>query len=340
MMAAKKSPAKSKAGTKTQSSSGARAGAKKKPAPIKALISVVLSFRNEADVLPELIIRLEDVFAAEGLEYELIFVNDDSTDQSLAILKKSAVGNKRIKIVNMSRRFGVSECVMAGIAFSKGDAVVTMDADLQDPPELIPELIAKWRDGAEVVYTVRTSRDGEHPLKMWITRMAYRAIKAGSEIEMPVNAGDFRLLSRLACDKLLELGERDPYPRGLVPWLGYRQEPVYYRRDARAAGEAHFSLLNSLNPYKTFISGLTSFSMAPIFLIFIIGGGVAALSLAGLVLDGLMGGGDPAWVLFALFLWGSMLFALGFVGIYVGRTYKDVRGRPRFIVKDTIGFDD
>ena len=331
-MAAKNSPAKSPAKSKV--------GAKKNPAQKKALISVVLSFRNEADVLPELIIRLEDVFAAERLDYELIFVNDDSTDESLAILKKSAVGNKRIKIANMSRRFGVSECVMAGIALSSGDAVVTMDADLQDPPEVIPELVATWRDGAEIVYTVRTSREGEHPLKMWLTRMAYRAIKAASEIEMPVNAGDFRLLSRLACDKLLELEEMDPYPRGLVPWLGYRQEPVYYRRDARAAGAAHFSLLKSLNPYKTFISGLTSFSMAPIFLIFIIGGVVAALSLIWLVLAGITGDGGAAWVPFALFLWGSLLFALGFVGIYVGRTYKDVRGRPRYIVKDTIGFDD
>ncbi len=335
-MAAKKSPAKAKAGTKA----GARAGAKRKPAGNKALISVVLSFRNESDVLPELILRLGDVFAAERLDYELIFVNDDSNDGSLDILTAARAENPRIKIINMSRRFGVSECVMAGIAFSSGDGVVTMDADLQDPPEVIPELVAKWRDGAEVVYTVRTSRDGEHPLKMWITRMAYQAIKAVSEIEMPVNAGDFRLLSRLACDKLLELGEMDPYPRGLVPWLGYRQEPVYYRREARAAGEAHFSLLNSLNPYKTFISGLTSFSMAPIFLIFIIGGGVAAISLVGLVLNGLMGGGDSAWVLFALLLWGSLLFALGLVGIYVGRTYKDVRGRPRYIVKDTLGFDD
>jgi len=323
-MAAKKSSAKTKP----------RAAAK------IALISVVLSFRNEASVLPEMISRLVEVFTTERLDYELIFVNDDSTDDSLAILTKSAAKNDRIKVINMSRRFGVSECVMAGIALSKGDAVVTIDADLQDPPEVIPELVTKWRDGAEVVYTVRTGRDGEHPLKMWLTRMAYRAIKLGSEIDMPVNAGDFRLLGRLACDKLLELGEHDPYPRGLVPWLGYKQEPVYYRRDARAAGEAHFSLFSSLNPYKTFISGLTSFSMAPIFLIFILGGGVAALSLIGLTIAGIMDAGELIWVLFALFLWGSLLFALGFVGIYVGRTYKDVRGRPRYIVKDTIGFND
>jgi len=328
-MAAKKSQTKSK---------GAGGAAGKKPtAPAKTLVSVVLSFRNEEDVLPELIHRLEDVFTTEKIDYELIFVNDDSVDRSLEILKESAADNPHIKIINMSRRFGVSECVMAGIAFSSGDAVISMDTDLQDPPEVIPELIAKWKTGAEVVYTVRTERDGENPMKMWLTRLAYRAINAASEIDMPVNAGDFRLLSRLVCDKLMELGEMDPYPRGLVPWLGYRQEAHYYRRDARAAGDAHFSLLNSLNPYKTFISGLTSFSMAPIFLIFLIGGGVSLFSLIGLIFSG---GGTTGWVMFALLLWGSLMFSLGLVGVYVGRTYREVRGRPRYIVKDTIGFDD
>ena len=175
---------------------------------------------------------------------------------------------------------------------------------------------------------------------MWVTRLAYRAINASSEIDMPVNAGDFRLLSRRACDQLMELREMDPYPRGLIPWLGYRQEPVYYQRAARAGGKAHFSLFNSLNPCKTFISGLTSFSMAPIFLIFLIGGLVTVISLIGLAVAGVIGSGPAAWVLFLLFLWGSLLFAIGFIGIYVGRTYKDVRGRPRHTVKDTIGFDD
>ncbi|MBC8338819.1 MAG: glycosyltransferase [Alphaproteobacteria bacterium] len=333
-MAAKKSQTKPAGAGKTGVS---KAGGNKKVAPAKTLVSVVLSFRNEEDVIPELIDRLDDVFTTAKLGYELIFVNDDSTDRSLEILKKSAEANPRIKVINMSRRFGVSECVMAGIAFSTGDAVISMDADLQDPPEVIPELVEKWRNGAEVVYTVRTERDGEHPLKMWLTRMAYRAINASSEIDMPVNAGDFRLLSRLACDKLLELGEMDPYPRGLVPWIGYRQEAHYYRRDARAGGEGHFSLFNSLNPYKTFISGLTSFSMAPIFLIFLIGGGVSLFSLIGLIFSG---GGTTGWIMFALLLWGSLMFSLGLVGIYVGRTYKDVRGRPHYIVKDTIGFGD
>ncbi|MDA0305552.1 MAG: glycosyltransferase family 2 protein [Proteobacteria bacterium] len=313
--------------------------AKKKSTPKKALVSVVLSFRNEDDVLPELISRLGAVFSKQPVDYELVFVNDDSTDGSYALLKKAAAKNNKIKVVNMARRFGVSECVMAGMAYASGDAIVYMDSDLQDPPEVIPELIAKWKDGADVVYTVRTKREGESPLKMWITRMAYRAINASSEVDLPVNAGDFRLLNRKKCDQLLEFGEMDPYTRGLIPWLGGRQEPVYYQRDARATGEAHFSLFNSLNPYKTFISGLTSVSMAPIFLILLAGGLTVAGSLLWILLSWIGIFGGDGWVPFVLLLWGSLMGSLGFVGIYVGRTYKDVRGRPRYIVRDTINLD-
>ena len=308
--------------------------------PKAGLISIILSFRNEEEVLPEMIERLDAVFSKLPDDYELIFVDDDSTDGSHDLLAERAAKDSRIKVITMTRRFGVAECMLAGIAHSSGDAVVYMDTDLQDPPEVIPEMIEKWRDGADVVFTIRTQRHGELALKMWLVRMAYRLINASSEIELPVNAGDFRLLSRRACDKLMELGEMDPYPRGLVPWIGYRQEPVYYQRAARASGEPINTLLGSLDPYKVFVSGMTSFSMAPIFLIFILGGVVSAVSLLGLVLAGLTGSGTTAWVLFLLFLWGSLMFALGIVGIYVGRTYKDVRGRPLYIIKGTIGFDD
>ena len=204
--------------------------------PKAGLISIILSFRNEEEVLPEMIERLDAVFSKLPDDYELIFVDDDSTDGSHDLLAERAAKDSRIKVITMTRRFGVAECMLAGIAHSSGDAVVSMDTDLQDPPEVIPELIAKWRDGSDVGYTVRTRREGEGPLKMWVTRLAYRAINASSEIDMPVNAGDFRLLSRRACDQLMELREMDPYPRGLIPWLGYRQEPVYYQRAARAGG--------------------------------------------------------------------------------------------------------
>ena len=163
------------------------------------------------------------MFTSQHLEYELLFVNDASTDDSLAILLNERDRNARVKILNMSRRFGVAEGVLAGMSAATGDAVVYMDADLQDPPEVIPSLVDRWRQGAEVVHTVRTRRKGESPLKMKATRLAYRIIQLGSAIELPIDAGDFKLLSRAAVDHLLQVRESDPYLRGLVVWLGFTQ---------------------------------------------------------------------------------------------------------------------
>ncbi len=307
-------------------------------------ISVVLSFRNEEEVLPELIRRVVGVLSKEPEDYEIIFVNDDSNDRSLELLMAARAENPQMKIVNTSRRFGMVECILAGIEYATGDAIIYLDTDLQDPPEVIPELLEKWRDGADVVYTVRTKRKGENPLKMWLTRQAYRVIGSVSEVDLPVDAGNFRLITREIRDQLLQLGEAEPYLRGLVRWIGFRQEPVYYEREARFAGTGHVPLLG-IGPAKEFMAGLTSFSVAPIFLIFGFGFVVTVLSLAALVaivLGGFAGGlsGPAAITAFMVFLWGSLMFAVGFVGVYVARVYKDVRGRPRYIVKDTIGFDD
>jgi dolichol-phosphate mannosyltransferase len=308
------------------------------------IISVVLSFRNEEEVLPELIRRVVGVLSKEPEDYEIIFVNDDSTDRSLELLIAARAENPRMKVVNTSRRFGMVECILAGIEYATGDAIIYLDTDLQDPPEVIPELLEKWRDGADVVYTVRTKRKGENPLKMWLTRQAYRVIGFVSEVDLPVDAGNFRLINRKIRGQLLQLNEVEPYLRGLVRWIGFRQEPVYYEREARFAGTCHVPLLG-VGPAKEFMAGLTSFSVTPIYLIFVFGFVATVLSLAALaaiVLGGVAGGlsGAAAMTAFMVFLWGSLMFAVGFVGVYVARVYKDVRGRPRFIVKDTIGFDD
>src|SRR5688572_2992984 len=162
------------------------------------LVSVVLSFRNEADNIAPLISRLAAVFASSECESELLFVNDASTDGSLSVLLAERERNPRVKILNMSRRFGVAEGVLAGMAAARGDAVIYLDADLQDPPEVIPLLLERWRAGADVVHTVRTRRHGEHTLKVKATRLAYRMIRYGSTIDLPVDAGDFKLLSRRA----------------------------------------------------------------------------------------------------------------------------------------------
>jgi dolichol-phosphate mannosyltransferase len=308
------------------------------------LVSVVFSFRNEAENIPTLVSRVDAAFSGQPERYEIIFVNDRSSDNSLEILMKERERNPAVKILNMSRRFGVGECVRAGMQWSKGDAVIYMDADLQDPPELIPKLLEFWRQGAQVVHTQRTRRTGESPAKMWLTKQAYRVIRFGSTIELPVESGDFKLLSRQALQHFLSLSESDPYIRGLVVWIGFSQQFVPYERAPRNAGSTHFPLF-SRNPWKTLISGLTSFSFAPIYawaVIAAVGLGLAAMLLAVGVGAALLHGsfaGTVALVGLAFFFWATIIGAISTVGLYVIRTYKDVRGRPQYIVESTVGFE-
>jgi len=310
------------------------------------LLSVVLSFRNEADVIPELIERLDRALTGAAIDYELVFVNDASTDASLALLEKHRVTNPRVKIVNMSRRFGVAPCVIAGMRHAKGDALVYMDADLQDPPELIPTLWAKWREGADVAYTVRTDRQGESRVKLAITRAAYRLIQRASSIELPVEAGDFKLLSRRVVDQLLALDEQDLYLRGLVTWVGFTQVAVPYERQARAAGVTHFPLLGSLGPVTTLIAGITSFSHAPLVLFLVLGvvfGALSKLTLLGMLVAWLVGAppsGTAALVAFGVLMWSTLLFGIGVIGLYLARIHRESLGRPRYIVESAIGFDE
>ena len=308
------------------------------------VVSIVFSFRNEEKNIPELLRRTINVLEKEHEDYELVFVNDDSTDGSLELLKNRRKENPRIKIVNMSRRFGVYECMMAGMAHATGDAVVYLDSDLQDPPEILPRMLEKWRAGFDVVHTVRTSRPGESAFKMWLTRQAYRILSATSEVPLPVEAGDYKLLSRRCVDRLVTLRESDPYFRGLATWIGYPQSVVEYKREARGAGRSQRGMLTSA-PWLVFMSGLTSFTFIPLYFILAAGTlslvAVVAAILGGIAATFLGGGFHPIiWlILLVLFLWSSLLASLGTVGIYVARTYKDVRGRPLYIVRETIGFD-
>jgi glycosyltransferase involved in cell wall biosynthesis len=310
------------------------------------VVSVVLSFRNEEAVIPELVARLQTAFAGAGLDYELIFVNDASTDRSLVLLEEQRKTDPRIKVLNMSRRFGVAPCVIAGMRYARGDAVIYMDADLQDPPELIPDLVARWRAGADVVYTVRTERRGESRLKMAVTRAAYRAIRLASSLDLPVEAGDFKLLSRRVVDELLALEESELYLRGLVSWLGFEQVAVPYERQPRAGGATHFPLLRSWNPTASFLAAVTSFSHAPLFAF--LGLGLAAGALAGLALLGMgvaaLAGAAPsaaaALVAFGVLLWSTLVTGIGVVGLYLARVHREALGRPRYIVESAIGFDE
>ena len=295
------------------------------------LVSVVLSFRNEAENIPTLVARLAAMFAAEPVDYELVFVNDASTDRSLELLMAERARNPRVKIVNLSRRFGVAEGVQAGMAAARGDAVVYMDADLQDPPEVIPQLLERWRAGAAVVHTVRTRRHGENRMKMLLTGVAYRLIQSGSSIALPVDAGDFKLLARHAADHLLRLEESDPYLRGLVVWIGFTQAFVPYERDARHGGRTHFPFF-SKNPWKTFALGLTSFSFMPVY-------ACLTLAAAGLLASAILLLAASPFAAALAFMWATLMGAVATVGVYIIRIYKDVRRRPQFIVESTVGWD-
>jgi len=240
----------------------------------------------------------------------------------------------------------VAPCVMAGMQYARGEAVVYMDTDLQDPPELIPTLVARWREGADVVYTVRTARQGESAWKMGVTRAAYRAIQLASDIKLPVEAGDFKLLSRRVVGQLIALGEQDLYMRGLVTWVGFKQVAVPYERQARGAGEAHFPLLRSWGPVSSFVAGVTSFSHAPLIaflLLGLAGGALSVLALVLLLLAGVVGAtaSGSAWlVAFGVLLWSTLALGIGVIGLYLARIHREVLGRPRYIVESAIGFDE
>lgn len=309
-------------------------------------LSVVFSFRNEEAVLPELIKRVEKALCTLPFDYELIFVNDASIDGSLEILLHHQASDKQIKIINMSRCFGTAPCIMAGLRYAKGDAAIYMDADLQDPPEVIPRLVEKWQNNVDVVHTIRIKRKGETAAKLWLTKCAYVVIHLLSDFELPRNAGDFKLLSRRALDEVIKLREYDPYMRGLVPWIGFKQEQVFYERDPRLLGRTHFLLWKSLGPIKEFLRGVTSFSVLPLWFALIVGlltSFGAFLYLSGIVVTKLMGMHLPGWpavMVTLLFLGGTTLFSIGIVGLYVGRIYQDVKGRPLYIIESKIGFEE
>jgi len=316
------------------------------PMSNRQLLSVVLSFRNEDGVISELVNRLGGALEPLGLDYELIFVNDASTDSSLQLLLEIAGRDPRVKIISMSRTFGVSQCVLAGMSYARGDAVVYMDADLQDPPEVIPELVKNWREGADVVYTTRLDRQGESLFKMWLTKWAYKILRStSSDFSLPVDSGDFKLLSRRVVRELLQLTEKDPFLRGLVSWIGFKQVSVKYHRDARYAGSTHYPLI-SLNPWRAFIAGLASFSVMPLYLSLYFGMLISIGSFSyiiAIIVMFFLGWNIPGWsaiMVTVLFLGGVQLLVLGVLGIYLGRVSNEVKNRPNYIVESTIGFDD
>ncbi len=303
------------------------------------LISIVFSFKDEEKNIPELVVRTTKVLTKfSNWNYELIFVNDDSSDNSELILTKLQK-NHPINIINMSRNYGVGPCVIAGFRHSKGDAIVYMDSDLQDPPELIEKLIEEYENGADVVHTVRTKRLGESNLKMIITNLAYKIINFFSDIPLPVNAGDFKLISRRALNEILELKEFRPYIRGLSVWVGFKQKIIYYIREPRASGESHFSLLSS-GPVNQFITGVTAYSLKPLYIGIILGFFSIFISLALILhtfyskINDYTALGSASILIAISFFSGMILFTQGIIGIYVARIFEQVRGRKKYVIKD------
>jgi dolichol-phosphate mannosyltransferase len=309
------------------------------------LISVVFSFYNEEAVLPELIKRLRDVFRKKiKCRYELIFVNDASTDNSLNILKREVNRGHDIKVVNMSKNFGNTVCVFAGFRYSQGDAVVYMDTDLQDPPELIPRLVKAWQEGAEVVNTVRLSRAGESAVKLWTTILGYKILRYVANVNLTINAGDFKLLSRRIIDELLKLREDRPYLRGLISWIGFNQTQIFYHREARFAGKTKFPVFSGKVISNFIDSALIAFSDVPLKMSLIVGFMVslgAFLYLAMIFVMKFMKLSLPGWsaiMATMLLLGGVQLLTIGILGLYVNAIYRQSRNRPSYIVKDLIGF--
>ncbi|MBI1900162.1 MAG: glycosyltransferase family 2 protein [Planctomycetia bacterium] len=313
-------------------------------------VSVVFSFWNEEEVLPELIRRVRAVFdlliaSGEVADYELLFVNDASTDRSEEVLKAAAQKRGDIRIVNMARNFGVSPCVLAGMQFARGDAVVYMDADLQDPPERIPEMLAAWKADPDVhvVHTVRCSRRGESLLKRGLTHLGYKLLRATSKIDLPHEAGDFKLLSRRVVRHLLEFPEKRPFMRGLVCFVGYKQATVTYHREARQAGASKFPVLGFKVLSNFFDSALISFSDLPLRAPALLGN---LLLLAGAICLGsalFLAQATAGWFAIAgvvLLTGGCQLLGLGILGKYVMSIFLETKRRPNYIVRDLFGFEE
>lgn len=306
-------------------------------------VSVVLPIFNEVQTLPALHARLAGVMCELGESYELVFVNDGSRDGSLEFLKKLAVEDSKIKVISLSRNFGHQMAITCGLDHARGAAVIVMDADLQDPPELIPTLIEKWREGYDVVYAVREERQGESLFKRATAALFYRLICRLSRVEIPADTGDFRLLSRRAVEGLRATTERNRFVRGLVGWIGYRQTGVRFVREERAAGETKYPFRKML---KFAIDGITSFSFVPLQMATYFGfliSGASFLYIVYAVLQKLLTDrpvtGWTSLMVAMLFLGGVQLITLGIIGEYIGRIYEEVKQRPLYLVDETFGFE-
>lgn len=302
----------------------------------ETLISVVLPVYNEEEGLPQTIATLKEFIAHQPESYELIFVDDGSKDASAEILHQVIEQNQAFKMIQFSRNFGHQIAISAGIRYAKGDAVVVMDADLQDPPEVIPAMIKKWREGYEVVYGERLSREGESEFKKATAHAFYQILKRISSIDIPVDTGDFRLMSKRVVNVLSRMNESDPYVRGMVSWVGFKQCSVEYERAQRTAGTSKYPLSKML---KLATDGITSFSTIPLKISSWLGGTSIVIAFIYLVFALVGGFTSLNFLTFSLFLLaGVMMLTFGMAGTYLSRIFDSTRERPLYVVAQTDGF--
>ncbi|UFP93113.1 glycosyltransferase family 2 protein [Gloeobacter morelensis] len=306
-------------------------------------ISVVVPVFNEQDNLPELYRRLTAVLGGLGSSYEIIFVDDASSDRTPHLVRQFIQADPRVRLLSFSRNFGHQVAVTAGLNFTGSEAVVIMDGDLQDPPELLPQLLDKWRAGFKVVFARRTQRGREPASKRLFAFLYYRLLQRLAEVQMPVDSGDFCLLDRQIVDLLNAMPERNRYLRGLRSWVGFDQAEVTFERPARLAGEPKYTFTKSL---ALALDGLVSFSRLPLRLATWLGffTGFLALVMVGLVIywrfftaSPLNGFGALAAAVF--FIGAVQLITVGILGEYVGRIYEEIKNRPLYILKDAQGFE-
>ena len=305
-------------------------------------ISVVLPCFNEADVIRQTHERLADALSKTDLDYEIIYVNDGSRDRTLAILRELAAADSHVRVLSFSRNFGHQVAVTAGIDFATGDAVVLIDADLQDPPELIDDMVRLWHDGNQVVYATRESRTGESAFKLLTAKYFYRFFNSISEVDIPLDTGDFRLMDRRVVEVLKNMPERDRFLRGMVSWIGFKQTSISYARSERAAGDTNYRL-RKMTSFA--LDGIVSFSLVPLRLATILGGAAALISIIAIVCALILllfaDVSASRWTYLFItinFLGGMTLLCLGIIGEYVGRIYRELKRRPMYVVAETIGF--
>jgi dolichol-phosphate mannosyltransferase len=305
---------------------------------MKITYSIIAPIYNEIDNLSELYRRVKEVMDSSGEPWELILVDDGSTDGSTERIRELAQKDKAVRPVIFARNFGHQVAITAGWDYARGDAMVIIDADLQDPPETILELAKKWKEGYEVVYAVRGEREGESWFKKFTAAMFYRIIYSITDVKIPVDTGDFRLMDRKVVNVLKQMKERHRFPRGMSAWVGFKQIGVTYKRAARVAGVTKYPFRKML---KLALNAITGFSYFPLQVATYFGfasAGVAIFAIPVVVYMRMMGSGaffgQATTLIAVLFLGGVQLISLGILGEYIGRLYDEAKGRPLYIVRD------